>query len=122
MSAKSPLMVGQLPPACEIPAAIWVLACQVAPPSVLKDPNSTASSLATLFVDPDPGTPPSFRESYQVAPRKPVLWSSAIRGRNWLLVVASSFTRTAALHVTPLSSEWRASLSPLLLSSVISSG
>src|SRR5438128_11907398 len=107
MSRNAELMVGQEPPECEIPAPIWVLACHVAPPSVLKDPYSTASSFATLFVDPDPGTPVSLRESYQVAPRKPVDWSSAIRGRNWLLVPASSFTRTGELQVAPLSSEWR---------------
>src|SRR6266496_4277398 len=118
MSKNAPLMVGQEPPACEMPVAICWLACHVAPPSVLNDPNSTASSFATLFVDPEPWTPPSLRESYHVAPRNPVDWSSAIRGRNWLLVVASSFTRTAELHVAPLSSEWRASMSLSLLSSV----
>src|SRR4051812_23222463 len=45
--------------------------------------------------------PRSLRLSYQTTARLPVVGSSEIFGRNWLLAVVSSFTRTAALQVAP---------------------
>ena len=60
-----------------------------------------------LSVSPGPPVPRSLRQSYQTTARLPVVGSSEIFGRNWLLAVLSSFTRTAPLQVAPPSSECR---------------
>ena len=56
-------------------------------------------------MSPEPPLPRSLRASYHTTATLPLVGSSAIFGRNWLFVVASSFNRFAALHVAPLSSE-----------------
>src|SRR5512142_848378 len=96
-----------LPETCEfdVPALIWKLGVKDKPPSVLKAPQNCASSLGIPLVSPGPPVPRSARESYQTTARLPVVWSSEILGRNWLLCVLSSLTRTPALHVAPSSSE-----------------
>src|SRR6266536_650718 len=96
-----------LPESCEfeVPALIWKLGVKDAPPSVLKAPQNWASSLGMPSVSPAPPVPRSARESYQTTDRFPVVWSREIFGRNWLLVVASSLTRTPLLQVAPLLSE-----------------
>ena len=56
------------------------------------------------------------RQSYQVNARNPVVWSNAIFGLNWLLVVVSLLSLMAGLHVVPESSECFSKMSMLLLS------
>jgi len=70
-------------------------------------PQNWASSFRMPSASPGPPVPKSLRESYQTTARLPVVGSREIFGRNWLLAVLSSFTRTAALQVAPLSSECR---------------
>src|ERR1041385_8544941 len=89
----------------------------VCPPSSLTVAYTTASSFLMPSVSPGPWFPRSLRQSYHEMARLPVVWSSAIRGRNWLDVVASSFTRSSGLHVAPWSSEDRNWTSISLLSS-----
>src|SRR5205085_4613567 len=98
-----------LPETCEfdVPALIWIFGVKDVPPLVLKAPQTCASSLGMPSVSPAPPAPRSFRESYQTTARLPVVWSSEILGMNWLFLVLSSFTRTPALQVAPLSSEER---------------
>src|SRR5690242_6132310 len=98
-----------LPESCEfeVPALIWMLGVKLCPPSVLKAPQNCASSLGTPSVSPGPPVPRSLRASYHTTASLPLVGSSEILGRNWLLVVWSSLTRTPPLHVTPLSSEER---------------
>src|SRR5437868_417033 len=97
-----------LPESCEfdVPALIWMFEVNVCP-SLLNAPQNWASSFGSPSVSPAPPVPESFRESYQTTASFPLVGSSEIFGRNWLLVVLSSFTRTGALQVAPLSSEWR---------------
>src|SRR6266498_3028391 len=92
----------------EVPALICRLGVKLVPPLVLNAPQNWASSLAIPSVSPGPPAPRSLRLSYQTAASLPVVGSSEIFGRNWLLTVWSSLTRTAGLHVAPLLSEWRA--------------
>src|SRR6059036_2245646 len=80
-------------------------------PSLEKAPQNCASSSGTPSVSPAPPVPRSARESYQTTAIRPVVGSSEIFGRNWLLVVASSLTRTGPLQVAPSSSERRTSTS-----------
>src|SRR5438477_12939269 len=96
-----------LPETCEfdVPALIWIFGVKDLPPSVLKAPQTCASSLGMPSVSPAPPAPRSLRASYQLTARLPLVGSREILGRNWLLVVLSSFTRTPALQVAPLSSE-----------------
>src|ERR1041385_2434045 len=96
-----------LPESCEfdVPALICRFGVKDTPPSVLKEPQNWASSFGTPSVSPAPPVPRSARESYQTTANLPVVWSSEIFGRNWLLVVASSLTRTPLLQVAPPSSE-----------------
>src|ERR671936_1184754 len=89
----------------DVPALIWRFGVKVCP-SLEKAPQNCASSFGTPSVSPAPPVPKSARESYQTTAILPVVGSSEIFGRNWLLDVASSFTRTAALQVAPPSSEW----------------
>src|SRR4051794_10242241 len=91
--------------AFDVPALMRMLGENVSPPSVLNDPQYCASSFGTPSVSPLPPVPRSLRASYHVAARLPDVGSSESFGRNWLLVVASSLTRTGALHVAPWSSE-----------------
>src|SRR5258708_18863781 len=67
---------------------------------IRRPPRSTLFPYTTLFRS---------RQSYQTTARLPVVGSSEIFGRNWLLAVLSSLTRTGALQVVPLSSEDRKS-------------
>src|SRR5512135_3178566 len=89
----------------DVPALTWMFGVKDTPPLMLKAPQNCASSLGMPSVSPAPPAPRSFRVSYHTTARLPVVWSRAIFGRNWLLVVGSSFTRTPALQVAPLSSE-----------------
>src|SRR6266571_2373328 len=88
----------------------------VAPASVLSAAHRMASSLTTPFVSPIPPVPWSRLQSYQVMARKPVVWSRASLGLNWLFVVVSWFTLMGVLHVAPESSECLSMMSVLLLS------
>src|SRR5712691_7474078 len=90
----------------DVPALIWMLGVNEVPPSVLNAPQNCASSLGMPSVSPGPPSPRSALASYQPTARLPVVGSREIFGRNWLLVVRSSFTRTGALQVAPPSSEW----------------
>src|SRR5215510_11704379 len=92
----------------EVPPLIWKFAVKLAPPLALNAPQNCASSLAIPSVSPGPPVPRSLRLSYQTVASLPVVGSSDSLGRNWLLTVWSSLTRTAPLHVAPLLSEWRA--------------
>src|SRR5919204_6721967 len=94
------------PESCEfdVPALIWRFGVNVWP-SLENAPQNWASSFGTPSVSPGPPAPRSLRESYQTTAILPVVGSSEIFGRNWLFVVASSFTRTGALQVAPPSSE-----------------
>src|SRR5437867_9380412 len=98
-----------LPESCEfdVPVLIWKFGVKETPPSALNAPQNCASSFGMPSVSPGPPAPRSARESYHTTARLPVVGSREIFGRNWLLLVPSSFTRTAALHVAPPSSEWR---------------
>src|SRR2546421_6694904 len=78
----------------------------VLPPSLLNPAQYRASSFGTPSVSPGPPVPRSALESYHDTARFPVVGSSEIFGRNWLLLVESWLTRTGALHVAPVSSEW----------------
>src|SRR5881396_919050 len=95
--------------AFEVPPLTSRFAPNAAPPLVLKAQKNWAVLLAALF-----------RASCQQTAMSPLVWSSAIRGRNWLFVVASAFTRTGALHVAPLLIDVRTRMSVSLLSSGIS--
>src|SRR5258706_13255965 len=106
----------------EVPAAILVFWVNVCPPSVLNAPQKDASSFATPSVSPGPPVPRSARASYHTTARLPLVGSSAILGRNWLLVGLSSFTRTGLLHVLPVSSEYCTQIFVLSLSSECPSG
>src|SRR5712692_1699797 len=79
--------------AFDVPALIWKLAENVVPSSLVAHQNCAVVLVAEL------------RASCQVTAILPVVWSSAIRCRNWLLVPASSLTRTGELHEVPLLSE-----------------
>ena len=91
--------------AFEVPALIWTFGVNEAPPSVLKAPQSCASSFGRPSVSPEPPRPRSFRASCHTTATSPVVGSSEIFGRNWLLAVLSSLTRTPSLQVAPPSSE-----------------
>src|SRR6266487_2633695 len=91
----------------EVPPLIWMLGVKLAAPLVLNAPQNWASSFGMPLVSPGPPAPRSLRLSYQTTAMLPVVGSSEIFGRNWLLAVVSAFTRTAALQVAPLSSECR---------------
>src|SRR5437870_5176795 len=93
--------------AFEVPALIRRLELALTPPSTLNAPHNWASVSATPSVSPGPPVPRSCRLSYHDIARYPVVSSSESLGRNWLLVVASSFTRRPALQVAPPSSECR---------------
>src|SRR5258708_19777638 len=94
----------------EVPAAILVFWVNVCPPSVLNAPQKDASSFATPSVSPGPPVPRSARASYHTTARLPLVGSSAILGKNWLLVVLSSLPRTGPLPVLPASSHYCTSL------------
>src|SRR2546430_453079 len=98
-----------LPDACEfdVPALIWIFGVKDAPPLVLKAPQNCASSLGMPSVSPAPPVPRSARESYQTTARFPVVGSSEIFGRNWLVLVASSLTRAPLLQDAPSLEEKR---------------
>src|SRR6266545_982371 len=100
----------------EVPALIRMLGVKLAPPVVLNAPQNWASSFGIPSVSPGPPVPASLRASYQTAATLPVVGSSEIFGRNWLLAVWSSFSRTAALQLAPPSSECRERMSVLSLS------
>src|SRR5438105_10700133 len=86
------------------------------PWSVLMAKSSSASSFATPFVSSGAPCPLSLRQSYHVNARNPVVWSRAIFGLNWLLVVVSLLSLIGELHVAPESSECFSMMSMLLLS------
>src|SRR5713101_239229 len=88
----------------DVPALIWMLLVNVCP-SLLNAPQNCASSFGRPSVSPAPPLPRSLRASYQTTAICPVVGSSEILGRNWLLALLSSFTRTGVLHVAPPSSE-----------------
>src|SRR5690349_10098594 len=96
-----------LPDACafDVPALMRLFGVNDAPASVLKAPQNCASSFGMPSVSPGPPDPRSIRESYHATASCPVVGSSDIFGKNWLLVVVSSLTLTPALHVAPMSSE-----------------
>src|SRR5512137_2858741 len=89
----------------DVPALICIFGEKVKPTYVLNDPQNCASSFGVPFVSPAPPLPRSARASYHTTARFPVVWSRAIFGKNWLSTPLSSFTRTPALQVVPLSSE-----------------
>src|SRR5713226_5953106 len=95
--------------AFEVPVLICRLGVNACP-SALNAPQNWASVLGRPSVSPPP-VPVSLRASYQATARFPVLGSSEILGRNWLLVVASSLTRTGVLQLEPWLSEYRTSTS-----------
>src|ERR1041384_6434416 len=107
-----------LPESCEfeVPALIRIFGPNEAPPFVLNAPQNCASVLGRPSVSPEPPVPRSLRASYQTVARLPVVWSSAILGRNWLFTVLSLLTRTPELQVDPLSSENCTKMSVLSLS------
>src|SRR5665213_482062 len=79
--------------------------CAVGVPTA---PQNCGSSLGRASVPPPvDGSPVSLRASYHVRPPAPLAGSTARRGKNLLLAVESSLTRTAALHVRPSLSLWR---------------
>src|SRR4051794_3305657 len=83
----------------EGPALTRTLGKYDRPPSTLTVAYTSASSL---------GVPSavSLRASYQARPTLPVVWSTAMLGRNWLSGLGS-FTTTGPLQVWPLLSEKR---------------
>src|SRR5258708_40017033 len=91
----------------EVPALIGMLRVKLAAPLVLNAPQNWASSFGMPSVSPGPPVPRSLRQSYQTTAMSPVVGSSEIFGRNWLLVGVLSFTRTAVLHRAPPSSQRR---------------
>ena len=95
----------------DVPVLIWRFALQVSPPSVLIEAKYWKVSLP----------PPELRVSYQVASTLPVLWSTAISGRNWVFAPPSSLIFTGVLHVAPSLSEWVIQTSKSSLSSTFSS-
>src|SRR4051812_3767308 len=91
--------------ALEWPVLIGVLSLNELPPLLLTEAKTSATRLAGAL-----------RASYQAMATLPVVWSTAIWGRNLLLGVPSSLTWTWELQVAPLSSEKRSRISVSLLS------
>ena len=74
------------------------------PPSTLAVPHSSTRLLLPLL-----------RQSYQTTPTSPVIASSAILEKNWLLEPASVLTRSGLLQLPPSLSEKRVKMFRSLL-------
>ena len=99
----------------DVPALIWKLGRKLTPPSMLIAAKNCASSFGVPSLSPAPPAPRSFRASCQETAMYPVVGSTAMRGRNWLLV-RTSLTRTGVLQCRPSSSENRRKMSVSLVS------
>src|SRR2546422_11704121 len=90
----------------DVPRLTWKFGTNVAPPSVEYVAQIWTSVFLTPSVSPDPPCPMSLRASYQDTATAPLVWSNAMAGLNWLLVVASSFNLAAGDQMAPWSSEY----------------
>ena len=88
----------------------WKVRTHLVPAMTGQSDSAPAPSMALAARSPG-----ATNASYGTPPTLPVLWSTAMLGKNWLFVPMSSLTRTGAVHVLPASSEKRTKMSALSL-------